>query len=139
MLIRACFVSHLESAALEVVCVTTDSIVLHFLVRYSSTTFNISVDGLYWAQTMKTVYTISGLVSDREYIFTVDVIQSGRIVTTLHQSARTLQLSEYFTFHHSQCTIHRHSLNINHILYKDASLFVDQSAHLTDWLTIFVH
>ena len=122
------FVSCLDSAALEVVYVTTDSIVLHFLVRYnrySSTTFNINVDGLYWAQTMKTIYTISGLVSDREYIMTVDVIQYGRIQTTLHQSARTQKLGEYFTFHHSQYTIHRqwqHSLNTNYILSIYANL-----------------
>ena len=126
MLVSTCFVSCLDSAALEVVYVTTDSIVLHFLVRDCSTgtTFNISVDGLHWAQTMKTVYMISGLVSDREYILTVDVIQSGRIVTTLHQSARTQKLGEYFTFQHSQCT---------HFP------FVGQSAHLMDWLIIFVH
>ena len=126
-LVGICFVSCLDSAALEVVYVTTDSIVLHILVRYnrySSTTFNISVDGMHWAQTRKTVYTITGLVSDREYILTVDVIQSGRIVTTLHQSAQTQKLGEYFTFQHSQCT---------HFT------FVSQSAHLIDWLTIFVH
>ena len=123
MLIGTYFVSYLDSAALEVVYVTTDSIVLHFLVRYSSITFNISVDGLYWAQTMKTIYTISGLVSDREYILTVDVIRHRRIQTTLHQSAQTQKLSEYCTFHHSQHTIHRHSLNTNYILYMHAFVY----------------
>ena len=75
--------------------VTTNSVILHILVSdHVKTIFRIEVDGQQWAHTVKSAYTVSGLVRDREYTFSVTVIRNGMFVSTMSQTARTLQLSE---------------------------------------------
>ena len=95
------------STVLEVVHVTTNSVVLHFLANdYVNTTFRMEVDGQYWAHTVKSLYTVSGLASDRDYTIAVDVIRNGGRVRTLWKTARTRQLSEcYFSHSHTHQAI----------------------------------
>ena len=89
------FLNVLKSAELEVVHVTTNSVILHVLVSdHVNTTFRIEVDGQQWAHTVKSAYTVSGLTRDRKYTFSVTVIRNGIFVSTMSQTAQTLQLSE---------------------------------------------
>ena len=96
--------------------VTTNSILLHVLVSdHTNTTFRIEVDGQQWAQTVKSVYNVSGLVSDKEYLLVVNVIQNGMFVSTMSQTVQTLQLGELIAL----CThehIHMHITDIGSLL-----------------------
>ena len=89
------FLNISKFAELKVLHVTTNSVILHILVSdHVNTTFRIEVDGQKWADTVKSAYTVSGLARDREYTFSVTVVRNGMFVSTMSQTARTLQLSE---------------------------------------------
>ena len=86
----------MNSAALNVAPVTSNSFVLHFPLNHDhvNMTFGVEVDGQQWALTRRNFYIVSGLTIDRAHTFIVNVFQNRELVTRLQQTVYTEQFSE---------------------------------------------